>query len=154
MTAYPELADAVDLDRFMGTWYVQGYSPTFLDKDARDATETYVLREDGKIATTYRFRTGPEAPWKAYHPVGTVVPGTNNAEWRMRFFRVISQPYLVLHVDEAHQETIIGHPNREMMWIMTRSPEIAEADYQRLVGLLRERGFDLGKLKRVPHQAG
>jgi apolipoprotein D and lipocalin family protein len=151
--AMPDLAESVDLERFMGTWYVHGYSPTFLDRNAHDATEHYELRADGKIATTYRFRAGPEGAWKEYHPVGRVVEGTNNAEWRMRFFAIISQPYLVLHVDAAHTETIIGHPNRKLMWIMTRSPTVAEADYDRLVGILRRNDFEVDRLERVGHSA-
>ena len=149
----PELADSVDLNRFMGTWYVHGYTPTALDRDARDATETYELKEDGRIETTYRFRTALEKPWKTYRPVGRVVEGTHNAEWRMRFFWIISQPYLVLHVDAAHRETIIGHPNRKMIWIMTRSPAILEEDYARLREIVRAKGFDLSNLQRVPQQA-
>ena len=44
-----ELAGAVDLGRFMGRWYVHGYTPTFLDKHAVNATETYKLNSDGKL---------------------------------------------------------------------------------------------------------
>lgn len=135
----------------MGTWYVHGYTPTFLDKGARDATETYELRDDGRIATTYRFRTSPDGDFKTLHPVGKVVDEQSNAEWRMRFFWLFSAPYLILHVNDAHTETVIGHPNRKMMWIMTRSPEIEESDWERLVAVLRQRDYDLDKLSRLPH---
>lgn len=150
---YPSLATSVDLDRFMGVWYVHGYSPTFLDKEAHNATETYELKENGKIATTYRFQKGKEGTFKKYTPVGKIVNTETNAEWKMRFFGIISQPYLILHVDEAHTETIIGHPNRELMWIMTKSTSIEESDYERLVDLLDREGFETDRLERVPHDA-
>ena len=55
------LAEYVDLERFMGKWYVQGYTPTALDRNAWNPTESYELLEDGRIQTTYQFRKGGEA---------------------------------------------------------------------------------------------
>jgi lipocalin len=48
--------DYVDLDRFMGDWYVVANIPTFLEKDAHNAVETYRMNSDGTIATTFLFR--------------------------------------------------------------------------------------------------
>ena len=56
----PELktVDYVDLDRFMGDWYVIANIPTFLEKGAHNAVETYEMNDDGSIATTFVFRDG------------------------------------------------------------------------------------------------
>lgn len=149
----PQLADHVDLDRFMGTWYVHGYTPILVDKAAWNATETYEKKDDGRIATTYRFhKGGPEGPIKTYHPVGRVVEGTDNAEWRMTFFWFLTQPYLVLHVEPDYSATIIGHPARDKAWIMSRSRAMDDATYKRLVGELEARDFDLGTFKRLPQE--
>ena len=43
--------DQVDIDRFMGPWYVIANIPTFLEKGAHNAVETYSLNDDGTIAT-------------------------------------------------------------------------------------------------------
>ena len=43
----------VDLDRFMGDWYVIANIPTFIETDAYNAIETYQLNNDGTIATTF-----------------------------------------------------------------------------------------------------
>ena len=50
--------DSVDLPRFMGDWYVIANIPTFLERESYDAIETYELRDDGKIQTTFRHRKG------------------------------------------------------------------------------------------------
>lgn len=148
-----ELAKSVDLDRFMGTWYVHGYTPTPLDKEAYDATETYELKDNGKIATTYRFRKGShEGSWKTMRPTGWVHDTDSNAEWRMRFFGIFTAPYYLLYVNSDYSETVIGHPDKDMAWIMTRSPEISEADYERLRRELARRDYDLAELQRVPHE--
>ena len=51
-----ETVDYVDLERFMGDWYVIANIPTFLEKGAHNAVETYALNDDGTIATTFTFR--------------------------------------------------------------------------------------------------
>jgi len=146
------LASQVDLERFMGSWYVYGYTPTMLDRDAYGATETYELRDDGKIQTTYRFRKGgPEGKEKTYRPVGWVHDSTSNAEWRMRFFGVFTAPYYVVYVSEDYQYTIIGHPNKRLAWIMGRSPQIASARYDALKARLASLDYDLSGFERIDH---
>ncbi|MDQ8202482.1 lipocalin family protein [Pelagicoccus sp. SDUM812003] len=147
-----ELAASVDLNRFMGTWYVHGYTPTFLDRNAYGATETYELNESGKIETTYRFRKGgPDGKLKTMTPTGWVHDEKTNAEWRMRFFGLFTSPYYILYVSPDYGETVIGHPGKEMAWIMTRSSQISDTKYQTLRMELARRDYDLSELTRVEH---
>ena len=138
----------------MGTWYVHGYTPTFLDKEAYNPTETYEMDEKGRIQTTYRFQKGGfDGPVKTYRPVGKVVNTETNAEWRMRFFSVISAPYLILYRDSEYQFTLIGHPNRKMAWLMSRSPEITDEKYNELIKKLELRDYDLSTFVRAQHKS-
>ncbi|MBC2607993.1 lipocalin family protein [Pelagicoccus albus] len=148
-----KLADSVNLESFMGTWYVHGHTPTFMDKEAYDATETYEL--DGKkIRTTYRYRKGShEGKWKEYHPVGKVYDHESNAEWRMRFFGILNAAYYILYVDPSYEYTVVGHPGRSMAWIMSRSPQMTDSKYDELIQELVSRDYDLSELRRLPHQA-
>jgi apolipoprotein D and lipocalin family protein len=56
----PEMktVEHVDIDRFMGPWYVIANIPTFLEKEAYNAVEIYSLNDDGTIATNFTFRKG------------------------------------------------------------------------------------------------
>jgi apolipoprotein D and lipocalin family protein len=51
----PALVAHVDLPRFMGDWYVIANIPTFLEKGAHNAKDSYRLEPDGTIATTFSF---------------------------------------------------------------------------------------------------
>lgn len=147
-----KLAAYVDLENFMGTWYVHGYTPTAIDKDAWNATESYELQANGKIRTTYQFNKGSfDGKLKTFNPVGKVTNSETNAEWKMRFFGLITSAYYIVYIDPNYQYTIIGHPNKEMAWIMSRNSEILDAQYNRLVGKLEARSYDLSALKRVLH---
>ncbi len=152
-TTIPPVAQ-VDLPRFMGDWYVIAHIPTFIEKDAHDAIESYALREDGKVQTTYRQRKGSfDAPVKTMRPVGTVRPGTGNAVWGMQFVWPIKAEYVIVYVDDAYQQTIVGRSARDYVWVMARTPTISDADYDAHVARLRDLGYDVSQLRRVPQRA-
>lgn len=147
----PVLAQDVDLRRFMGDWYVIANIPTFLEKHAHDAVESYALRDDGRIATTFRFRKGGfDGPLKTYHPIGTVHDPVTRAEWRMQFLWPFQAAYLIHHVDPDYTVTLIGVPNRRHAWIMARTPRIPAATEAELVGRLARLGYETNRLQRVP----
>lgn len=149
-TAPIEVADPFDLDRFMGQWYVIANIPTFPEKGAYNATETY--RRDGpdKIATTFTFREdGPDGELKTMTPTG-FVSDENPAIWKMRFLWPFKADFRVLYVSPDYQTTIIGRQKRDYLWIMARSPRIDTQTYEHLLSIARARGYALDKLQKVP----
>ena len=142
---------AVDLPRFMGAWYVIASIPSYPERNAYDAVESYELRSDGRIQTTFRYRKGSfDAPLKTMHPVGSVVPGTGNAVWGMQFIWPIKAEYVISYLDPGYSETIIARSRRDYAWIMARTPQIPEAAYAADVERLRAMGYDVSKLRKVP----
>ena len=147
--------DNVDLPRFMGDWYVIANIPTFLERESYDAIETYELRDDGKIQTTFRQRKGSfDAKIDTMRPVGTLREGTNNAVWGMQFVWPIKAEYVIVYVDVDYSQTIIGRSARDYAWIMARTPQISGADYAAHVERLKELGYDISKIRRVPQRPG
>jgi len=140
----------VDLNRFMGPWYVIASIPTFAEKDAFGAVESYKLNPDGSIATTFTFhKGGVDGPLKTMEPTG-FVRDKSNAIWAMQFVWPLKAEYLIAYVDPDYTETIIARNKRDYVWIMARTPELAPEHYQHLVDRVGELGYDLSKLKRVP----
>ena len=146
-------AENVNIDRFMGRWYVHGYTPIIVDKDAHNAIEHYRLDADKKIQTTYQFRDGGvDAKIKTLTPVGWVDEEVDsNAEWRMQFIWPFTSDYIILHLDADYSETIIAHPSRKYAWIMLRSDTMSDADYDRLLSKLKAVGYDTNLMQKLPH---
>jgi len=143
----------VDLGRFMGDWYVIAHIPAFIEDEAHNAVESYRLEADGTIATTYAFNNGSlDGPLKTYRPTGFVHNRETNAEWRMQFLWPFKSAYLIAYLDDDYQTTIIGGPDRDLVWIMARTKTLPEARYQELVKWLAVNGHDLSKLRKVPHR--
>ena len=149
----PEMktVDHVDIERFMGPWYVIANIPTFLEKEAHNAVETYTLNDDGTIATNFAFRKGSfDGKAKEYNPKAFVLDDPSNAHWGMRFVWPIKADYRIVYIDDDYSMTVIGRQSRDFVWIMARTPTISDDDYDRLVSLVASIGYDTSKLERVP----
>jgi apolipoprotein D and lipocalin family protein len=143
----------VDLQRFMGDWYVIANIPTFIEKGAHNAIESYRLDSDGSIATTFTFRDGAfDGKEKRYTPRGFVRDTTTNALWGMQFIWPIKADYRITYLADDYSQTIISRQQRDYVWIMARTPTIAEADYQRLLKIVGDQGYDVKQVQRVPQQ--
>jgi apolipoprotein D and lipocalin family protein len=151
----PEMktVEYVDLERFMGPWYVIANIPTFLEKGVHNAVETYSLNDDGTIATNFTFRDkGFDGELKEYNPKGFVSDTTSNALWGMRFIWPIKADYRIVYLNDDYTQTIVGRQKRDFVWIMARSPSISDADYDELVNFVASLGYDTSKLIRVPQR--
>lgn len=145
--------DYVDLERFMGDWYVIANIPTFLEKGAHNAVETYSLNDDGTIATRFTFRKDSfDGKLKEYNPRGWVLDTDTNARWGMRFVWPIKADYRVAWLDDNYSMTVIARQSRDFVWIMARTPEISDAEYQTLVDFVASIGYDTSKIERVPQR--
>jgi apolipoprotein D and lipocalin family protein len=146
-----ETVEYVDLDRFMGDWYVIANIPTFIEKGAHNAVENYSMNDDGTIATRFTFREGGfDGEQKEYNPKGFVTDTVTNAVWGMRFIWPIKADYRVIYLDEDYSITVIGRNKRDFVWIMAREPHIPDRTYDELVRFIDSVGYDISKLRRVP----
>jgi apolipoprotein D and lipocalin family protein len=146
-------ATAVDLERFMGDWYVIANIPTFIETNAYNAMESYRLAEDGTVATTFSFRKGGfQGERKTYHPTGYIIDTQSNAVWGMQFIWPIKADYRIIYVDDAYNYTIIGRIQRDYVWLMARTPQLPDADYQHFLELIAAEGYDISKVQKVPQQ--
>ena len=151
----PEMkaVDYVDIERFMGPWYVIANIPVFLEKNAYNAVETYSLNDDGTIATKFTFRKGGfDGKQKEYNPKGFILDKESNALWGMRFIWPIKADYRIVYLDDDYSRTIVGRQDRDYVWLMARTPTIPDAEYEQMVSKVKSLGYDVSKLQRVPQR--
>lgn len=145
--------DSVDINQFMGDWYVIANIPTFIEKDAFNAVESYSLQQDGSIATTFTFNKGSfDGELKTYNPTGYIKDTRTNALWGMQFIWPVKADYRIVYLDKDYQNTIIGRAARDYVWIMSRQPVISDEQYTKLKSLVQELGYDITRLQKVPQQ--
>jgi apolipoprotein D and lipocalin family protein len=147
-----ETVDDLDLDRFMGDWYVIANIPTPPEKGAHNAVESYERLGDDKIGVTFAFNEDSlDGERKTMTPTG-FVSEQSNAIWGMRFIWPFRADFRVLYVDDAYRTTIIGRQKRDYLWIMARRPQVSEDTLQRLIQVAADRGYDTSRIQRVPQR--
>ena len=144
------LVAKVDIPRFMGDWYVIANIPTFLEKGAHNAKDSYTLAPDGTIPTTFSFNAdGFDGPRKSYGSKGFVLDASG-AVWGQQYIWPIRADYRISYVADDYSTTIITREKRDYVWIMARTPTISNDVYRRLLGIVEREGYDPAKVQRVP----
>ena len=136
----------------MGDWYVIASIPTFIEKDAFNAIESYRLDDDGTVATTFKFNKGSsDGPLKQYNPRGFIRDKQSNAVWDMQFVWPFKAEYRIIFLTEDYSQTVIGRSKRDYVWIMARKKIIPDGEYEKILKFLRDQDYDLKNLRVVPH---
>lgn len=144
------LASNVDIARYMGTWYVIGNIPTFLERDVRDAADHYRLEQDGSIDISYSYRKlDGDGEVKRLRSRG-FVSQSDKAVWGVQFVWPIKADYRIAYLSPDYGQTIVARDKRDYVWIMSRTPTIPQAQYQALLARVAAMGYDVSKMVRVP----
>ncbi len=146
------LAPKVDVDRFMGTWHVIAVIPTFAEKDAWNATETYRRDVDGSIDTHFNFRKGSfEGEPKELQSRAFVQNAAGNT-WGVQFIWPFKADYRIGYVADDYSATVITREKRDYVWIMAREKTMPEPELRRLLDFAVSQGYDRSKIERVPQR--
>lgn len=146
----PEPA-AVDLDRFMGTWYVVAHIPYFAERGHVGARYEYTRRDADRIGLRYLHREGSfDAPEQVRDARASVKGGTGNREWTLWFVGVVPAKLRIVEVAPDYSWALIDYPGRDMGWIFAREPVMDDALYDDLVKRMRDHGINARQLARVP----
>ena len=144
----------VDLDRFMGDWYVIASIPTRFDRGAYNAVESYALGRDNRIDTVFRYRQdGFEGDLRTMTPTGFVREDTGNAVWGMQFVWPIKAEYVIVDLAPDYSRTIIGRSKRDYVWLMARTPSLPQDQLDAAIARIKALGYDTSKLRTVPQSA-
>ena len=145
----------VDLNRYLGTWYEIATIPQRFQKGCTGVTATYSLRPDGKIDVLNQcYKDSLNGKHKQVHGKAWVVDKETNAKLKVQFFWPFSGAYWVIELDSVgYQYAVVGHPNRNYLWILCRTPKMDEGLYGDLLRRLQEvHGYDLSNLKKTPQK--
>jgi len=142
---------ALDLKRYLGTWYEIARFPHSFEKNLVGVTANYTLRDDGKIEVLnqgYKNTLDGErskAVGKAKIP-NKLEPG----KLKVSFFLFFYADYFVLELDKNYQYVMIGSSSDKYFWILSRTPQMDPSIYESLLANARKRGYNLDKLYKVP----
>lgn len=152
--ASPELPTmaSVDLWRYQGDWHEIARLDHWFQRGCVQSTANYVLEADNTLRVTNRCITTEGKQREAF---GRAIPVAGKpAQLKVSFgfpsnlFTGRNGNYWIIALDDDYQWVMVGHPDRQSLWILARTPVMDEEQYARLLAMARAQGFDVGKLLR------
>ena len=137
--------ESVDLEKFMGKWYVLYYTPTLFDKYATNGTETYYFDyETSKIDIEYKFnKKSFSGPKKTINQIAKPVQDANS-EWQINMLGgLIRIPYYIVDLDSQYNYTVITTKNKKYIWILVRKLSINTDIISKIFSRLESQNYDL-----------
>ena len=145
--------ESVDLEQFMGKWFVIALVPNMIEKGATNSSDTYSLNKDGTIDITYDAIKDGKA--RQIIQKGTVINKASNAEWtiqmRKPFIPFMKFAFKVVYLDEKYEYMAVGYPKNTMGWIMGREPSVSESKYDEIINELKKVGYSRDQFEFVKH---
>jgi apolipoprotein D and lipocalin family protein len=149
---------SVDLDRYAGTWFeIARFPNRFQDRCVSDVRATYVRRSDGRIDVLNRCRDRDGDTTEA-KGVARIADGQSNARLEVRFaprwlswLPMVWGDYWIIGLADDYSWATVGSPDRDYAWILSRTPQLSAAEYERAVAAARANGFDTTRLQRTSH---
>ena len=151
---------SVDLSRYAGTWYEIARLPMWFQRHCVDSKATYSSRPDGAVGVRNECVTDTGGLEQA-EGVATVVDAKTNARltvvfdnWFARLFGSSREGnYWILDLDPEYRTAMVGTPDRRFLWILSRTPQLDEATYRRLVERAQQLGYPVSDLIRAQRPA-
>ncbi len=141
---------SVDLKRYMGRWYAVASLPAWFQEDCFCVMAEYTLEKDHvKVVNSCR-KGAPDGAMKVSTAKAYVVPGTGNAQLKVQFFWPFKGDYWIIALDDEYQWAVVGHPCRNYLWIMSRTPTMDQKIYDMLVETAESKGYPVAELLRIP----
>jgi len=145
---------ALDVQRYMGTWYEIAKYPNWFQKKCVSHTRAlYTLQPDGTVRVDNRCMTESGEDSQAIGQARQIGAATSpKLEVRfapawLSFIPLVWGDYWVIDLDAQYQLVAVSEPKREYLWILSRTPTISPAAYNDLTSRLTLNGFDLKRLE-------
>ncbi|WP_231427335.1 MULTISPECIES: lipocalin family protein [Pedobacter] len=141
----------IDYKAFEGKWYSLYSIPTLMDKNWKQTTETYTLKDDDHfdVLTTYHKDGKPEE--KTITSKLFFDEEKPDGDMKAQFLWPFKVGYWIIEIDADYSYVVVGHPDEKYLFIMAREPKM-EADL--LVDIIercREKGYDVSELVSQEH---
>ena len=140
-------ARSVDLERYQGLWYEIARLPNSFEEDCEGVTAEYALRDDGLISVVNTCRkNSADGPVDVAKGRARVVNEDTNAELKVSFFGPFWGDYWILDLDDDYTLSLVGEPAGRYLWILSRTPTVADDVLAEAIAKLDAFGYNTDAL--------
>jgi len=140
----------VDLKKYAGKWYEIGSFPQRFQKGCTCTTAEYTLTDKDYVIVENRCNRDSINGKSSYiKGKAFIVENSGNAKLKVQFFWPFKGKYWIIDLADDYSYAVVGHPNKKYLWILSRTPTMQDTTYQQIISRIKEKGFDISKIKRT-----
>ena len=138
----------VDINRYSGKWHEIASYPQWFQKGCHCTTAEYTISKKGYVIVENRCNRDSVNGKQSYiKGKAFVMKNSGNAKLKVQFFWPFKGKYWIIDLADDYSYSVVSHPNKKYLWILSRTPKMDDVVYQQILSRLKEKGFDLTKLK-------
>lgn len=138
----------VDLKKYAGKWYEIASYPTRFQKRCTCTTAEYTVTDKDYVIVENRCNKDSVNGKKSYvKGKAFVKKNSGNAKLKVQFFWPFRGDYWIIDLADDYSYAVVSNPSKKYLWILSRTPQMSDLTYQQIIGRLKEKGFDLSKIK-------
>jgi apolipoprotein D and lipocalin family protein len=148
---------AIDVPRYLGTWYEIAKFPNWFQKKCVGNTRAqYSVRSDASLLVMNRCKLASgemDEAIGAARQIGNASSPKLQVRFAPQWLSIIPAvwgDYWVIDLDDNYQWVAVSEPGREYLWILSRTPRMDPASYASLLLRLSGLGLDVQKLELTP----
>ncbi len=135
-----------DASHYLGKWYEVARLENRFERGLEQVTATYGRRSDGGISVLNRGYDPVKARWKESEGRAYFTGAPSTAALKVSFFGPFYGGYNIIALDDDYRYALVSGPNRDYLWILSRTPQIPESVKLNYLAIARELNFPVDKL--------
>jgi apolipoprotein D and lipocalin family protein len=144
----------VDLGLYLGTWYeIASIPAVFQNPNCIGTSATYTKNTDGSVKVWNQCYIPPDGRLDRIEGRATVADLISNAKLKVSFFGPFAGDYWIIDLDQNYAYAVVGHPSRNYLWILSRTPEMDPQLYASILKRVQSQDYDIKRIKRTPSLA-
>lgn len=135
-----------ELDKYVGKWYEIARLPHSFEEGLSHVTAQYIPNNEGGIAVLNRGYNAESGNWEQAEGKAYFVSEPDVGHLKVSFFGPFYASYVVMELDERYRYAMVTGPDKDYLWILSRTPTLPEETVQSLVQQAEQKGYSTEEL--------
>ncbi|MBL0103260.1 MAG: lipocalin family protein [Bacteroidetes bacterium] len=145
----------VDLEKYSGLWYEIASIPSRFQKNCTHTTANYTLTDKGYVKVVNRcYKNNFNGRVAQITGRAFAEKNSGNSKLRVQFFWPFSAAYWIIDLDDDYTYAVVSEPQKERLWILSRSPQMQEITYEQIKDRVEKMGINTSLLVRTIQDVG
>lgn len=148
-----KVIDHFSSDKYLGTWYEIARLDHSFERGLEHVTANYSPRADGGLKVVNRGFDSKTQQWQQSVGKAYFIGSPQVAALKVSFFGPFYGGYNVIDLDPDYSYALVAGPNRDYLWILSRTPTLSMETRDKLLQVAKDYGFNTAALIWVNQQA-